>query len=278
MSGSLQTRRIKKTLITLSVLIAMLACKSVVAQDYIDPGYGDHVPKKIILLDPGHGGRDAGTKSPATGAEEKDITLAFSKLLKLKLEETGEYIVVMTRDSDSFVSLEKRVRFARGSHADILISIHADAGYDRSVRGTTIYITSGLGSRKRLNNVPGDFENDVSGGLEYDSGSIVDGILRDFILRETKILSHHLAGCLFKTLSSTEGIKLRGGNYVSADFQVLSAPDVPSVLIELGFLSNLKDEALLLSPAWRERTIEAVITAIEKFFRTGCDSSCDVSW
>jgi len=218
---------------------------------------GDESRRKIIILDPGHGGKDSGTISPITGEEEKDITLDFAKLLKNKLEANGNYAVEMTREIDVFLSLDDRVRFARIHKGDIFISIHVDAEYGGGVRGATVYVSS-------------DPKPDLAHQFDCRYNSNVEiltsKILEDLMVRETRLLSHYFAEFVSGGLSDVEDLVVRGDGYSMANFSVLKAPDMPSVLIELGFLSNRQDEEKLTSLLWRERVSEALIMAIGKFF------------
>lgn len=217
-----------------------------------------------IVLDPGHGGIDGGAKGVG-GTSEKEITLSFAKELKAKLEATGRYDVTMTRDDDRFVRLDERVRFARSAHADLFISIHADTIRYKGVRGSTVYTVSDEASDAEAAELA-DRENlsdQVAGiAVEEENPEVAD-ILVELIRRETHGFSVNFARQLVKNLSSVTAMIKNPHRH--AGFRVLRAPDVPSVLLELGYLSNEKDEAQLLDPEWRGRMADTVVLAIGGF-------------
>ncbi len=225
-----------------------------------------HLP--VIVIDPGHGGVDSGAVG-TNGTLEKAIVLNFGRFLKEKLEKPGYYQVHLTRDEDRFISLGKRTEFARGKGADLFISIHADsitAGAE-TTRGASIYTLSEKAS-DRMAAALAQRENysDVIGGVDFsDEPEEVTDILVELTRRETKNFSIHFARLVVEELkSATTVIKnpLR-----SAGFQVLKSHDVPSVLIELGFLSNNLDEKMLGSDEWRERVSDGIVQATNSFFR-----------
>jgi N-acetylmuramoyl-L-alanine amidase len=223
--------------------------------------------KLVVVLDPGHGGLDAGTVSPHTGTPEKQVVLEFSKLLQKKLEQTGRYDVYLTRSTDTFIPLGDRVKFARSHHADVMVSIHADAELDRSVRGSTIFTLSDKASDAQAAALAAkENQSDALAGLTAEPASedIAD-ILIDLTLRETRAFSNALAKDLVQSLSRT-GHMVKQDPHRSASLRVLKAHDIPSVLIELGFLSNKDDEAELVAADWRERTAGSIIASIDRFF------------
>jgi N-acetylmuramoyl-L-alanine amidase len=221
----------------------------------------------VVVIDPGHGGIDPGA-SGVNGTLEKDVVLAFSLELAEQLRATGRYEVVLTRDDDSFLSLNDRVEFARGLHADMFLSIHADSFQVASVRGIAVYTVSERASTQMAAEIAaGENRADVLAGvdLRYADNMVAD-ILIDLARRETKNFSVALARDLLDRLESTNIISRNA--HQEAGFVVLKAPDVPSVLIELGFLSNRQDEELLNSVDWRERTASSVVLGIDDFFAT----------
>lgn len=229
-----------------------------------DPKSGS--PKPAIVIDPGHGGVDNGAIS-ASGVVEKQLVFAFAQKLKAELEATAKYRVLMTRDSDTFVSLPERVRMARLGRAALFLSIHADIlSRSPSVRGATVYTGSELATDKESAHLA-DKENradSVAGVDSRDEPEEVAGILMDLTKRETRAFSGEFARELVADLSGV--IKLNKNPHRSAGFRVLKAPDVPSVLIELGYLSSLKDADLMNSDAWRERTAGALAAAVDRYF------------
>ena len=226
-------------------------------------------PRPLIVIDPGHGGIDNGTKA-SSGEMEKTIVLEFSLLLRDKIEKTGKYRVAMTRSDDTFVPLADRVDFARARHAALFVSIHADALPRREgdAQGATIYTLSETATDADAARLA-DSENraDVIAGLDLSAEpSDVADILIDLARRETKTFSVQFAHALVADLKKTA--RLHREPVKSAGFRVLKAPDVPSVLIELGFVSNKNDLKLLISETWRDHSAAAITQAIETYFTT----------
>lgn len=230
----------------------------------VEPAAGDSRP--TVVIDAGHGGIDPGAVG-ARGAHEKHIVLTFAQRLRQKLEEGGRYRVVMTRDSDVFVSLADRVRIARESRGDLFISIHADTlSVSPEVRGLTVYTGSERASDAEAA-LLAEKENraDAAAGVEQpELLEEVAGILADLTLRETRVFSQKLAQHVITDLGSA--MRLNKNPLRSAGFRVLRAPDVPSVLIELGYLSSAEDVALLLSKDWQDRTTGTLAAAIHRYF------------
>jgi len=228
---------------------------------------GDSRP--LVVIDPGHGGIDNGTRA-ASGEMEKTIVLEFSSLLRDKIEKTGKYRVLMTRTDDTFVALGDRVQFARARQAALFISIHADAlrRKEGDAQGATVYTLSERASDARAARLA-EAENqaDVIAGLDLSAEEKdVAGILIDLARRETKTFSVQFAHTVVGTLKNAT--RLHQHPLKSARFVVLKAPDVPSVLVELGYVSNRADLKSLISTEWRDRTAESIVRAIEAFFST----------
>jgi len=226
---------------------------------------GDARP--LIVVDPGHGGIDNGTKGSG-GELEKDIVLAFSQALREKLESGGKYRVAMTRVDDSFIQLSERVRFARTRGAALFISVHADAlpRKEGLAEGATVYTLSETASDAEAARLA-EAENkaDVIAGVDLTAEpNDVANILVDLAQRETKTFSMQFARTVVDELKSAA--RMHKHPLKSAGFKVLTAPDVPSVLIELGYMSTKDDLKQLNSPAWRTRTAQAVVKAVETFF------------
>ena len=226
-------------------------------------------PRPLVVLDPGHGGIDTGTKSSG-GELEKDIVLNVAQLLRERLEKAGKCRVLMTRTDDTFVPLADRVRVARGAGALLFVSVHADALPRREgdAQGASVYTLSETASDSEAARLA-EKENraDVIAGVDLKTEpDDVAGILIDLAERETKSFSlqfaHKLVGEL-KTATRLHKTPLK-----SAGFRVLRAPDVPSVLVELGYVSNRQDLQSLLSEPWRNRTAETIAKAIETYFAT----------
>ncbi|HEY0293436.1 MAG TPA: N-acetylmuramoyl-L-alanine amidase [Hansschlegelia sp.] len=222
----------------------------------------------VVVIDPGHGGVDPGAAGP-NGASEKDIVLAFAKRLKAKIEASGERRAVLTRDDDTFISLPARVKIARENSAAVMISIHADTLADPfGVRGATVYTLSEKASDKLAERLA-DKENraDMIAGVDLsDEPEEVAGILFDLTRRETKAFTTEFSKGLVRELKAAA--KLNKNPLRSAGFRVLKAPDVPSVLLELGYLSSPEDAKLMMSEAWQDQATDAVAQAVDRYFAT----------
>ncbi len=224
-------------------------------------------PRPLIVIDPGHGGIDNGTRAPS-GESEKTLVLDFALLLRDHIEKSGKYRVLMTRTDDTFVPLAERVRIARANQAALFISIHADAlrRGDGEAQGATIYTLSDTASDAEAARLA-EAENraDVIAGINLAAEpDNIAGILIDFAQRETKAYSLQFARLLAAELKSVA--RLHKHPLKSAGFKVLKAPDVPSVLLELGYVSNQQDLKQLTSDTWRTRTAASTARAIEVFF------------
>src|SRR6516164_4936893 len=229
------------------------------------PSSGDARP--LVVLDPGHGGIDTGTKGP-NGQTEKDIVLDFAKRLEEKIETAGKYRVLLTRSEDSFVPLAERVRFAREAGAALFISIHADSLPHREgdAQGATVYTLSETATDPAAARLA-EQENraDVIAGVDLkEQPEDVAGILIDLAQRETKTFSVQFAQKLIGTIKQTT--RLHKEPLKSAGFRVLRAPDVPSILVELGYVSNKEDLQSLSSDSWRDHTANAMASAVDGYF------------
>jgi N-acetylmuramoyl-L-alanine amidase len=221
--------------------------------------------RPLIVVDAGHGGIDTGAAG-VQGTLEKQITLDFASLLKRKLEGTGLFEVRLTRDDDVFVALDSRTDFARRLAADLFVSIHADAAPQSYVRGATVYTVSERASDAEAAAIAAqENRSDVIAGVDLQEASDdVTDILIDLARRETKTMSHRAAESLIGEIGTRT--KLNSNPHRYAGFRVLRAHDVPSVLVELGYMTNRHDEALMLSEEWRDETAEAMVVAIRSFF------------
>ncbi len=189
------------------------------------------------------------------------MTLAAAKALRTRLERTGRFRVVMTRDSDVYIPLEQRVRIARGSNADLFISLHADSGGDPKVRGATVYTLSDHGVDRATKNVfGGGFINVQLPGKDLS----VKQILLDLTQRTTRNRSGAFAETLLEKISAKTPLLRR--SHRDAGYMVLLAPDVPAVLLEMGFITNPEDEASLNDRERREVLMDSVGDAIEAYF------------
>jgi N-acetylmuramoyl-L-alanine amidase len=227
----------------------------------------DADPRPLVVLDPGHGGIDSGTHG-AGGVSEKDVVLAFAKDLRAKIEASGKYRVLMTREDDSFLALTERVRVARAHNAALFISVHADAlpKKEGQAEGATVYTLSEHASDAEAARLA-DAENkaDVIAGVDLSAEpDDVANILVDLAQRETKTFSLQFARAVVNDLKGTARLHKRP--LKSAGFVVLKAPDVPSVLIELGYMSDKEDLSHLTSEDWRKRIATVLAQAVDDFF------------
>lgn len=216
-----------------------------------------------IMIDPGHGGIDSGAES-LSGIKEKDLTLAFGQELKDRLAQDSNIKVLMTREDDTFLRLSERVRIARQHEADLFISIHADTINQHDIRGATVYTISDKASDS-VARAMAERENksDTLAGAAPEEQPEVTDILLDLTRRETHTFSLSFAE---KVIHSLQGqVNLINNPHRFAGFQVLRAPDVPSVLIEIGYLSNAEDEKLISNPEWRKKLADRLAIAIKAF-------------
>jgi N-acetylmuramoyl-L-alanine amidase len=233
--------------------------------DSITPAAPAPQRKFIIAIDPGHGGMDPGALS-ANGTREKEVVLAFAQSLRSTLERTGRYSVVMTRESDKFIKLENRVQFARDAKADLFIAVHADTLDDDSVRGTTLYTVSDKASDAMAEALAAK-ENraDIITGMDLGKQTEdVANLLINLAQRESRSQATLFARTAVNALRPVT--QLTAKPVRSAAFVVLKAPDVPSVLVELGYLSNREDEKALRAPEWQNRMASAMAKAIDSYF------------
>jgi N-acetylmuramoyl-L-alanine amidase len=222
-------------------------------------------PRPVVVIDPGHGGIDNGTRA---GEEtEKNLVLAFGLALRDRLEKSGKYRVVMTRTDDTFIPLDDRVKIGRSQAAALFVSIHADylPHGDGDVQGATIYTVSDKATDAEAARLA-ESENraDAIGGvnLTQEPTDVAD-ILIDLAQRETRTFSNRFAHLLMSEMKSAT--RMHKHPLKSAGFRVLKAPDVPSVLVELGYVSNKADLDHLLSESWRSKTVGSMAQAIDVF-------------
>jgi N-acetylmuramoyl-L-alanine amidase len=219
--------------------------------------------KKVVVIDPGHGGIDSGTVG-VTGLEEKNLVLDEGLRLARVLRARG-YTVYLTRKTDVFIPLYSRAPFARRHHADLFISLHADSNPDPSVRGASIYTLSERGSDKEAAALARkENQSDIIAGVDLSGdNSSVASILIDLAQRDTMNRSSRFAQTVIRTLSGPTDILPRKPHR-SANFVVLRAPDVPAVLIELGYLSNRHDCRQMAKPRWRNAVARAIADSVDR--------------
>lgn len=221
-----------------------------------------HQGRRVIVVDAGHGGHDPGAQGASN--HEKTLTLAAARSLKARLERTGRYTVVLTRSDDSYVGLERRVAIARQADADLFISLHADSVSDRSLRGASVYTLSERGAERAARRFASEnWVRDDSIGRD----PVVTRILLDLTQRATTNRSAVFAKVLLDSIS--DNTVLLNRSHRDAGFAVLLAPDVPAVLLEMGFITNPQDERALADPGKRDRLMQGVAEAVDAYFADG---------
>lgn len=225
--------------------------------------------KKVIVLDPGHGGHDPGNLGgvKVNGISEKNVTISAARNIKRILEASGRYKVIMTRSRDIFLKLRARSSVAHQNNADLFISIHADAFESSKVRGATIYtLTEKASDREAALLAARENKSDVIAGVDLqDESDMVQNILIDLVKQETMNLSNRFARELSAELK--KAIYVRKRSLRSAGFAVLKGIDVPSVLIEMGYLTNRTDARLLMQKETHEKIGNAILKAADKYFQ-----------
>lgn len=230
------------------------------------PNLQSSVYKPLVVIDAGHGGVDPGARG-INKTNEKNVTLALAKQLKSELEGTGRYRVALTRDKDIFIKLRERVSIARRQQADLFISIHADSIEKSNVSGVSVYTLSEKASDAQTARLAAQ-ENraDLIAGLDLSvEDEDVASILVDLAMRDTMNQSNFFANTLIEKLRGRK-VVLLDSPHRSAGFAVLKAPDIPSVLVEAGFMSNKKESELLNTPAHRAKIAGALAGAVDSYF------------
>ena len=222
--------------------------------------------RPLVVLDPGHGGRDPGATSPFGGRREKDITLALARAIRDGLARSGRVRVALTRDDDTYLLLEERYEIARRLGADLFISIHADAApRNDQAHGATIYTLSEVASdREAAQLAQRENESDRIAGTRLSPDANVNLILIDLAQRESMNVSAEFARLLHREAAPV--FPFRPDWHRFAAFIVLKAPDIPSVLFESGYLTNERDAAYIQSPQGRSQIAEGLRRAIEAHF------------
>ena len=215
------------------------------------PGRKPRAPR-LLMIDPGHGGRDPGAIG-RVGTQEKDITMDLARRMADALSGQPGITAKLTRDSDVFIPLEDRVRIGREAHADLFLSVHADSAPNAGARGLSVYTLSTKASDDFSKHLA-DHENeaDLMGGMDLPpADKEVTAILMDLAARQTRNTAQHARASFVEGLG--RNLRLLESPMRAANFVVLRAPDVPSMLVETGFLSNPQDEQILRQPQQREK-------------------------
>ncbi|MEZ5709476.1 MAG: N-acetylmuramoyl-L-alanine amidase [Blastomonas sp.] len=229
--------------------------------------YGpDDNSRPLVVIDAGHGGHDPGAISPHNGKREKDVTLAIARAIRDELVASGRVRVALTREDDKFLVLQERYGIARRMGADLFISVHADAAGSADARGATIYTLSEVASDREASRLAArENKADIINGVNLaGSPDDVSSILIDLTQRETMNLSSDFARLLRR--EGAEKISFRSTSHRFASFVVLKAPDVPSVLLETGYLTNSQDVDFLASRSGQKRIAQSVANAVTVFF------------
>ncbi|MCB8878635.1 N-acetylmuramoyl-L-alanine amidase [Acidisoma cellulosilytica] len=219
----------------------------------------------LIMLDAGHGGKDPGAIGVA-GTYEKHVALASAHALKLRLEASGRYRVAMTRATDHFIPLEDRVAIAQDQKADLFVSMHADSVPDHSVRGASVYtLSSDASDRQTAGLAQRENSSDRFAGPHFKGVSpAVARILASLVGRETRVGSAQLQQDMVQNLSDEIDILPNPARH--AAFVVLKSAEIPSVLVEMGFMSNFKDESALRQQSHRDRITLAMTNAVDAWY------------
>lgn len=222
--------------------------------------------RPVVVIDAGHGGRDPGAIG-ARKTHEKNVTLQYALALAQALRDTGRYKVVLTREDDTYIMLRERLEIGRRAKGDIFISIHADSAENANTRGLSVYTLSDTASDKEAAALAArENKVDLIYGLNLSTENRdVTEILIDLAQRETRNKSTRLADILVEHVGKK--VQLLPNTHRYAGFAVLKAPDVPSVLLEIGFLSNRKDEALITSANYRREVVAALVNGIDAYFK-----------
>lgn len=222
--------------------------------------------RKLVIIDPGHGGQDPGARG-ANGMYEKSIVLAVGLELKRQLEQGG-YRVEMTRDSDVFIPLRDRVKFARKKGGDLFVSLHADSISRSDVTGASVYTLSDTASDKETEKLAErENKSDLIAGIDlsHQENDVAD-ILIDLAARDTMNQSRFLAKTVITTFDQS-GVNILDNKYRSAGFAVLKAMDIPSILVEMGYLTNRKEVERLSTPSYRAKIATALKASVDKYFQ-----------
>jgi N-acetylmuramoyl-L-alanine amidase len=254
--------------------IGLLKLKSEEQKHQTNQGFKNKFPQKkiskskIIVLDPGHGGVDPGAIG-IKGTYEKKIVLMAAKSIKKILGKSGRYNVILTRKSDRFIPLRKRVAIARRAKADLFISLHADSIKNGAVRGATVYtLSENASDREAAQLAERENKSDLIVGIDLDAESQeVTDILIDLVQRETMNQSAVFADAIVQEI--TKKIKTHRRPHKFAGFAVLKALDIPSILLEMGYLSNIEDETLLNTDAFQKKLGRAILLGLDRYFFEG---------
>lgn len=254
------------------LVVDIAPTKGGITSPFVKPSVEQAIPtpvkkprKPLVVIDAGHGGKDPGAIG-RSGLYEKEITLAYARALEKALLRTGRYRVSLTRNGNYFIMLHKRVEKARDAGGDVFISLHADSNPNSDARGFSVYTLSETASDKESAALARrENKADIISGFDFEQeDEDVANILIDLATRATKNRSSTLAEKVVEKMSPK--VTMLTNTHRFAGFRVLKAPDVPSILIELGFLSNRQDEKLLQSREYQSRMVDGIANALDSYF------------
>ncbi len=232
-----------------------------------DPLLNTALGRKVIVIDPGHGGVDQGSTGKYSRTKEKDVTLNYAKALRERLNNEGRYLVYLTRSQDRYLSLLQRIWIARQYKADLFISIHADSASSSKARGASVYTFSEIASDRAAANLARSQNQESFDGKEFVSNSeekMVEEVLYGLITRHKRNSSSRFANKLIACMKSHSLIIGNGRRY--GNFQVLRNGEIPAVLLELGYLSNREDEKILNNPKTKYEFANSIADSINQYF------------
>ncbi|MCX8012176.1 MAG: N-acetylmuramoyl-L-alanine amidase, partial [Desulfobacterota bacterium] len=221
-------------------------------------------PKKVVVIDPGHGGEDPGAIGLG-GSLEKHLTLEFARTLKKVFDESGNYETFLTRNGDYFLPLKERIKLAEIKHADLFISIHADSNHNRYTQGASVYCLSLRGATDEAARCLAEKENeaDLIAGIPLTENDNLNLTLLDLALTQNINLSLRYGALVIREIAKVHGVKFEQPK--QAGFRVLKTAEVPSILVELGFISNPQEELILKQKDFQARVAQAILSASEQF-------------
>lgn len=235
----------------------------------LDSVFADKKAKYKIVIDAGHGGKDVGSIGKSLKLYEKTITLAYAKVLKMKLEASGSYKVVLTREKDKFMPLNERIDVARNAKPDLFLSLHADSIADRNFRGLGVYTLAEKASDRYTANLAKKENNADKAKIEPDAN--ISALVHKMHARNTLNKSSEFANSLVKNIRDREvrsNIKVLSDAHRFGNFKILTMVNTPSVLIELGYLSNASEEKLLSNKKYQDKLTDEIVRSIEAFFKS----------
>lgn len=224
--------------------------------------------KFVVVIDPGHGGDDPGAIGPM-GTQEKDVVLEISKYLKQYIDQDGDMQAVLTRDKDYYIGLRGRTQKARGHQSDLFISVHADGFRDKRAKGASVFVLSERGASSELAKWIADTQNasDLVGGVSLDNkDTMLATVLLDLSQTASNRAGYQVANTVLREIATISD--LHKAQVQKAGFVVLKSPDIPSILVETGFISNPNGERNLMTKAYQRKMAYSIYRGIKAYFKT----------